>query len=185
MTNPPKSFKEKKTFAQRVKDVQKVREKYPNKIPIIVERFKKEKQLPLLSRSKFLVPDHVPVGYIITQIRRMLNLNPTQAVFLLVNQRSMASHSMTMLQLYNQEKDPDGFLYIVYASQETFGWKELISLILSLKFLLFIFFWHYSIDVNFKLREICIFMTFIVVSNIGIIWLIYRYVLYNIIVKFI
>ncbi|KAE8751955.1 hypothetical protein FOCC_FOCC001432 [Frankliniella occidentalis] len=121
MTNPPKSFKEKKTFAQRVKDVQKVREKYPNKIPIIVERFKKEKQLPLLSRSKFLVPDHVPVGYIITQIRRMLNLNPTQAVFLLVNQRSMASHSMSMFQLYNQEKDPDGFLYIVYASQETFG----------------------------------------------------------------
>lgn len=121
MTNSPKSYKEKKTFAQRVKDIQKVHAKYPGKIPVIVERFKKEKQLPLLSRTKFLIPDHLTVGYIIMQIRRMLQLNPTQAVFLLVNQRSMASQTMTMSQLYNQEKDPDGFLYIVYASQETFG----------------------------------------------------------------
>ncbi|XP_034241264.1 microtubule-associated proteins 1A/1B light chain 3A-like [Thrips palmi] len=123
MTNSPKSYKEKKTFAQRVKDIQKVQAKYPGKIPVIVERFKKEKQLPLLSRTKFLIPDHLTVGYIIMQIRRMLQLNPTQAVFLLVNQRSMASQTMTMSQLYNQEKDPDGFLYIVYASQETFGSK--------------------------------------------------------------
>jgi hypothetical protein len=53
--------------------------------------------------------------------RRRLELNPTQAVYLLVNHRSIISGSLTMAELHQFEKDADGFLYVVFASQDVFG----------------------------------------------------------------
>lgn len=48
-------------------------------------------------------------------------LSATQAFYLLINNKSLASMSLTLAEVYRDYKDEDGFVYMTYASQEMFG----------------------------------------------------------------
>lgn len=48
-------------------------------------------------------------------------LSSRQAFYLMVKDRSVASSSLTMADIYSEFKEEDGFLYMTYASQEMFG----------------------------------------------------------------
>lgn len=101
--------------------VEEIRRNQPDKVPIIIERFESEKSLPLLDKSKYLVPGHITVAELMQIVRRRLHLHPDQAFFLLLNEKSIVSNSMTVTQVYQMEQEQDGFLYLVYASQPAFG----------------------------------------------------------------
>lgn len=58
---------------------------------------------------------------ILLGFRNRMHMGPNQALYLLVNNRSMLSLSLTMAEVYAEHASPDGFLYVTYASQEVFG----------------------------------------------------------------
>ncbi|XP_047561735.1 microtubule-associated proteins 1A/1B light chain 3C [Lutra lutra] len=114
-------FKQRKSLATRQEEVAGIRAKFPNKIPVIVERYPGEKFLPLLDKTKFLVPQELTMTQFLSVIRSRLVLGATEAFYLLVNNKSLVSMSVTMAEVYRDYKDEDGFVYVTYASQEMFG----------------------------------------------------------------
>ncbi|CAM4607570.1 microtubule-associated protein 1 light chain 3 gamma-like [Lepidochelys kempii] len=116
-----RSFKQRKSLASRMREAAEIRAKYPTKIPVVVERYQKEKQLPWLDRTKFLVSQDSSMSQFVITLRTRMSLTATQAFYLLVNNKALPSMSMTMGEVYRDHKDGDGFLYITYASQEMFG----------------------------------------------------------------
>jgi microtubule-associated protein 1 light chain len=105
---------------ERAKDAANIKEQHPDKIPVIVERSTTEKTLPILDKTKFLVPGHVTVTELIRVLRRRLQLAPGQAFFLLSN-RGLPPGTQTLAELWDSDHDEDGFMYLFYAAQETFG----------------------------------------------------------------
>lgn len=56
-------------LASRKDEVGSIRSKFPNKVPVIVERYQKEKDLPILDKTKFLVPEELTLSQFVTIIR--------------------------------------------------------------------------------------------------------------------
>ena len=60
------------------------------------------------------------MGQFIFVIRKRLKITPEKALFIFINNKLIASHSL-MSQVYNDEKQEDNFLYVNYSSENTFG----------------------------------------------------------------
>ena len=114
-----KKFKEQE-FDKRVKEAKSVRAKYPEKIPIIVGRLETDKYLNDVEKHKFLVPCDIAMSQFAYIIRKQIKLNHEQALFLFVN-GIIVSSSTLMAKVYEENKDDDGYLYVTYASENTFG----------------------------------------------------------------
>jgi len=112
------SFKEKCTLAQRTEVSKKLREKYADRIPIIIS--KGNKQTPEVTKHKFLAPDNITIGKFIMEVRNHLPLNANQAIFI-VSGKKVLKASATLSAIYEMDKDIDGFLYLTYMMENTFG----------------------------------------------------------------
>jgi GABA(A) receptor-associated protein len=111
-------FKTKKKFHERSAESFNIKKKYPNKLPIICENY--DKSLPNLDRNKYLVPKDLSLGEFMYIIRKRLKLNSNKAIFMFVNNKMLPS-SKILNQIYENESDNDGFLYISVGGESVFG----------------------------------------------------------------
>ena len=70
--------------------------------------------------DRFLIPDHITVGQFLYILRKRIQLPPKTAMFIFVN-GSVPPTGMLLSVLYESKKDRDGFLYVTYSGESTFG----------------------------------------------------------------
>jgi GABA(A) receptor-associated protein len=116
------NFKKENSLIKRKEQSAKIILKYEDRVPVIVSKLYNS-NIPNLDKFKYLVPIDLTLGQFIYIIRkRLTKLSAEQALFLFVgNNHLLSPVSETMSNLYKNYKDPDGFLYIVYSSENTFG----------------------------------------------------------------
>tara|TARA_B100000900_G_C20362473_1_gene626930 strand:+ start:423 stop:773 length:351 start_codon:yes stop_codon:yes gene_type:complete len=113
------SFKNAHSLDDRIKEAQKMLTKYPERIPIIVE-MAEGCQLNPITKNKYLAPRDMPMSQFVFTIRKKIQLESSQAIFVLVNNQLVTSNAQ-LSKIYEDHRDEDGFLYMVYTSENTFG----------------------------------------------------------------
>ena len=114
-----KSFKESHSHEERLNESSKIMKRYPTRIPIIVEK-QYGCKLDNLTKNKYLAPQDMTMSQFLFMVRRRIKLEPSEAIFLMVN-RTLVSGSQPIYKIYEDHKDSDGFLYMIYTSENTFG----------------------------------------------------------------
>ena len=114
-----KSFKDTTPLEKRIDESQQIINKYPDRIPIIVEKHE-TCDLPMIEKYKYLSPKDLTIAQFMFIIRKHIKLESSQTLFITIN-NELVNSSQKISDIYSDYKDKDGFLYIVYTSENTFG----------------------------------------------------------------
>jgi GABA(A) receptor-associated protein len=112
-------YRKERSFDTRLAETERVKRKYPERIPVLVERVKGSK-LPDIAKRKFLVPMDLTVGQFQYAVRREIAMKPEQAMFIFVN-NVLPPTAALMSTMYQEYKNEDGYLYVTYDGENTFG----------------------------------------------------------------
>lgn len=115
-------FKAQYDFESRINESSRIREKYEARVPIIVTRSKTEKVIPEITRRKFLVPKDLSMAQFMYVIRKRIQLSSDKSLYLFVGDaNNLVPSSKTIAQIDYDHRDDDGYVYIQYSGESTFG----------------------------------------------------------------
>ncbi|XP_015900153.1 autophagy-related protein 8i [Ziziphus jujuba] len=114
-----KSFKQQYSLDERVEESKNIIAKYPDRVPVIIERYSRT-DLPEMEKKKYLIPRDMSVGQFIHVLSSRLHLTPGKALFVFVK-NTLPQTASCMDAVYETYKDDDGFLYMCYSCEKTFG----------------------------------------------------------------
>lgn len=113
------AFKEEHAFQKRESEACRIRDKYPDRIPVICEKDSRS-DIDDIDKKKYLVPQDLTVGQFVYVIRKRIKLSPEKAIYIFIKNKLPPTAAL-MSSIYEEQKDDDGFLYITYSGENTFG----------------------------------------------------------------
>jgi GABA(A) receptor-associated protein len=115
------SFSHRFSFSKRKLESQRVLSRYNDRIPVICEKAPSQPlSLPQIDKEKYLVPSDLTMGQFMYVIRKRLKLPSEQALYFVIG-GEIPSQSELITFYYDNKQNKDGFLYVQYLSENTFG----------------------------------------------------------------
>lgn len=111
-------YQEEKSFEERCAESGTMLQRFSDRVPVIIQ--KKRNNIDSIDKRKFMTPRSLTLGQLLFVVRRRLKLKKTEAIFLFINGK-LIKQTETMGQAYNEHKNNDGFLYVMYDFENTFG----------------------------------------------------------------
>ena len=112
----------KKPLEQRLNEASIIKSKYPDRIPVYVHRSEQANRIISdIDKNKYLVPNELSVGQFMNVIRKRLGMNNHSIALFFITNNIIPKMNIQMETLYNEQKEEDGFLYILYTGENTFG----------------------------------------------------------------
>ena len=109
-----------KTVEERKEEVDNIKEKYPDKVFIYLEKNKNCKNIHEIDKHKYLCPKNMLFYQFIYIVRKRLKITDKQSIIFFIN-NSIPNPNSSMQELYEKNKNIDDFLYIKYSGENCFG----------------------------------------------------------------
>jgi GABA(A) receptor-associated protein len=109
------------TLQERKNEYEKIILKFPMRIPIILENNStSNNNIPDIDKKKFLLPYDMTISQFLIILRKRIKISPTSAIYIFI-ENIIPSGPSIISDLYKSYKDEDGFLYMSYRGENTFG----------------------------------------------------------------
>ena len=105
---------------ERVKKSQLILEKYPDRVPLIIQPSKTDRDAYPIDKSKYITPRDLTLLQLQQIIRKRIHFPAEKAMFMFINNKIFPITSV-IGPVYDANKDTDGFLYVTYCQESTFG----------------------------------------------------------------
>ena len=113
-------FQQEHSFEERKSESEKILRFWPDKIPMVLEKWEGSK-LDEVPKAKLLCPKNYSYSQFLACLRVKLKLPSSKALFVFVNKTKLITGDNSVLSIYEDFKDSDGFLYLMYCEHETLG----------------------------------------------------------------
>ncbi len=112
------------TFEERFKSSSSIRQKFPDRLPLVITKSKKS-DLEQLEKVKYIVPHDMSTSDFSKYVRKTIKLPAERELFLLINDEIILIPDTKLMNvIYEKHKCNDGFLRIYYTSSKKEEIKE-------------------------------------------------------------